>query len=232
MNVKTLYPLAPLLFAFCIISFQANASESSIEVSGTAKVSVAPDMATFAFAISSRGKTLASEKDTVDQKTSKLITLCKQVGIQTKDITSAEVSIRPQFNYQSQSLIGYEVSREVKVTLKDLKKYTELVNGAIQSGITNIRGIVLDIKSRDELQQQALASAIGNAKKKANILATHTGVQLGKVLNIKEGTRPMEYQNFRVMKSESLSSPTQNVFEPGEIIVSVDVSINYAIDNQ
>lgn len=232
MNKRKRYPLASLFIALCLFSLQAHANERTIEVSGTAKVSVTPDMATFSFAISSRGKTLASEKNAVDQKTSKLISLCKQVGIQSKNISSAEVSIHPQYNYQTQSLTGYEVSREVTATLKNLKKYTELVNGSIQAGITNIRGIVLDTKDRDNLQQQALIAAIQDAKKKAKVLATHSGVKLGKVTNIKESASPVKYQNFKVMRSGSIASTAQNTFEPGEILVTADVFMTYAIDDK
>ena len=66
------------------------------------------------------GRNLSELKTEIDRKTAALVGLCKKIGIKTKNITSAEVSIRPQYNYQTRTFLGYDVSRNVSVILKDL----------------------------------------------------------------------------------------------------------------
>jgi uncharacterized protein YggE len=211
----------------------AQASEIGIEVTGTAKETVIPDMATLSFSINSKGKELIALKTDIDKKTESVINLCKKLGVEPKNMTSAEISIHPQYNHQDQSFIGYEVSRNIKVTLNNLDKYSDLVNGAIQSGITTISNISLDTKDRKILENKALESAIKAAKKKAVILATSSGTGVGNVLHIKENTQGhSRFDHYRpVLRSASLirGITAKAAFEPGEISVTATVSVRYAI---
>lgn len=228
-NKKSLYVYLLIFLSACLASI-SYAGQSGIEVTGNAKVSVVPDMATFSFAINDRGKNLASLKADIDKKTAELISLCKKLNIETKDISSSEVSIRPQYNYQTKSFLGYEVSRNINVVLKNLKKYTELVNGAIASGITNINNIALDSMEREALESKVLGAAIESAKQKATIIANNSGVNLGKVVYVKEGGSPIRLESYGFRQSASAIPSESGAFEPGEISVTASVVVRYAID--
>lgn len=227
MNSPSLYQRAVIILSMLLIPFWAQAGDKGIRVVGTSKVSVAPDMATFGFAIEEQGKDLKSVKQAIDDRAAKLIRLCKRMGIEAAQITSSQLSIRPQYNYQTKAFLGYQVSRDVKVVLNDLSRYTDLVNGAVSSGITTIRSITLDTTKREELEDKALTSAAGAAKKKAGILARSTGVTLGKVVAIDEGGAPVVRRVF----AAAIRSPRENgAFEPGQITVTVTVTATYAIE--
>ena len=231
MKEKNQFSLIILLLSVNFLISSVYASDDGIQVVGTAKVSVVPDMATFSFSINERGKILSNLKASVDNKSAKLVSLCKKLGIDSKHITSSEVSIRPQYNYQTKSFIGYEVSRDIKVILDKLNKYSELVNGAINTGITTVRSVNLDIKDRVSLENMALGSAIGAAKIKAEIIANNTGTKLGKVISVKEGSVPFEASNyqFRGFAESAPVAMKQGAFEPGEITITTNVIIKYKI---
>lgn len=218
-----------VLLTFSLLVSCTSSNEDGIEVTGTAKESIAPDMATFSFSISNRGKDLPILKGEIDKRTAKVVSLCKELGIKTSDIISAEVSIRPQYNYQTNTFINYQVSRNINVVLHDLSKYSELVNGAIKSGITTIGNISLDTKDRDSLERKALGSAISAAKKKAEILALSSDVKIGKVLYVKEGGIPIRVTGYNFRSKGRSENLAQNVFEPGEISVTATVSVRYSI---
>ena len=221
-----------VIYSFVIVSLIASCSykdEAGIEVTGSAKESVVPDMATFSFSINGRGKELAALKKEIDTKTVDVVSLSKKLGIKTNNITSSEVSIRPQYNYQTKSFIGYEVSRNIKVVLNNLDKYTELVNGAIKSGITTINNITLDTKDRALLESKALGSAIMAAKNKAGTLATSSGIKIGKVLYVKEGGSPIRHESYGFKQRTSSANLAQGAFEPGEISVTASVLVRYSI---
>ena len=194
-----------------------------------AKLNVVPDMAIFFFSVSDRGKILDELKAGIDKKTSAVITLCKSLGVETKDISSTEISIHPRYNYKTESFIGYEVSRNIKVILNKLDKYSELVNGAIKSGITTIRSINLDIKDRTELERKTLASALAAAKKKAEILAKSGGVGLGKIISVRETGGPIGINKMRLERAVGDSMVQQGAFEPGETTITASVVARYAI---
>ena len=162
--------LINLLIA-CFLPVSAFADNSGVQVSGTAKISVVPDVARFSFAVNDRGKSLPELKHVIDRKTAAVISLCRNLGVDKQHITSAEISIHPSYNHQTQELTGYNVARTITVDLYHLDRYTDLVNGAIDSGITTINNIHLDIKDRDIIEAQALASAVKAAHQKAKIIA-------------------------------------------------------------
>lgn len=213
---------------FSLLAPFSHASEKGIEVTGTAKQSVVPDMVMFSFSINDRGKDLSSLKADIDKKAANTVSLCKKLGIKTRDITSAKLSIRPQYNYQTKSFIGYDVSRTIKVVLKDLDKYSDLVNGVIKAGITNVNYVALDTSDRKELQRKTLGAAITDARKKADIIAKSSGVEIGKVLYMKEGVSPIRLETY-AFKERAVSADAQGAFEPGEISLTATVTVRYAI---
>lgn len=206
-----------------------NANEQCIEVNGTAKVDIVPEMAVFSFSISERGRDLGLIKNRIDKKTARLVHLCKKFGIDAKDISAAEMAITPHYQYEQNRFIGYEVSRDVKATLYDLKKYTALIDGAIAAGISTIDNITLDTKQRGELQTKALQAALRNARQKAEIIADTSYVKLGQVRNIKEGTDAGVWPSHNYLLARGETDQKANVFEPGVISVSKSVTVVFEI---
>lgn len=227
MRANKLSYYALLIISGCFFVAVAAANEGGIQVVGNAQISVVPDMATFSFSIEEQGMVIADLKGSIDGKSAALVSLCKRIGIAANDITASEVSIRPQYNHQSKAFIGYDISRVIKVTLKQLTQYSALVNGAIAAGITTIQSINLDTKDRDVLENKALGSAVDNARLKAEIIASRTHVQLGRVVSVKE--RDSHFVG-RTLSASSVGAVPQGVFEPGEITVSATVDITYEIE--
>lgn len=200
-----------------------------ITVQGSASVSVPPDMATFNFSILERGPNLPRLKSSVDGRSADLIDLARALGVVDSDITSAEVRIRPRYNHPDAKLLGYDVSRDIRVVLKSLDRYSELVNGAIEAGISNLGNIQLDISQRTSLQVNSLAAAMAVARRKAQIIAAEAGVTLGKVTSVSESGLPAEMPLYQA-RAESMVMDSRSVFEPGKIVVSSQVSVTFAIE--
>ena len=231
--MRNQFILLPLLLGLLLMPWSLLQAQSEtlagITVQGHAEVSVAPNMATFNFSIAERGANLARLKRAVDDRSADLIELCLQLGVLHKDITSAEVRIRPRYDHPNANLLGYDVSRDVSVVLKDLEVYTDLVNGAIDAGISSLGNIQLDVSERESLEINSLAAAMVAARRKAQIIAAEAGVTLGKVINVREAGQFAEIPHYRA-RAESMAMGSRPVFEPGEILVSSQVSVTYAID--
>ena len=230
MKANKLFQLILILAGLILLSPGSYAAEEGIEVTGVAKLRVVPDMASFLFAINDRGQVLDELTKEIDKKTSAVIALCKKLGIDKKNIASTEISIYPRYNYKTGSFIAYEVSRNIKVILNDLDKYSALVNGAVKSGITTLNSISLDVKNRTELERKSLASALADAREKAETLAKSGGVTLGKILSVKEAGSPVVFDRMRLERGTVAESLAQKgAFEPGEITVTGSVVARYAI---
>ena len=112
--------------------------------------------------------------------------------------------------------------------LENLDAYTELVNGAIAAGITTIGSITLDTTDRNELENRALATAIEAARQKAEIIARSTGEELGRALYVREGGGQIRHETFQFNQLARAES-VEGAFEPGEISLTVNVTVRYAL---
>lgn len=208
-----------------------------IHVSATATVEAKPELAVFDFLIEERGKQLKPLKNVVDRKASALVKLCKQLGIKPKDLTSAELSIEPQYHYNTNRFTGYHVSRTVTARLYDLEKYSKVIDGAVNSGITTVRNISLQLKDDENLEKQAMTRAVDSAFAKALLLAKQNRVTLGKVTSVSEtGSNNYVAANYLAKQSRSRGmtgvamEAAPFAFEPGHLSVSKTVQITYAIN--
>ena len=212
-----------------LVSAAAIADSGGVQVSGTAKISAVPDIARFSFAVNGHGKLLPALKRDVDNKTAAVIALSRQLGVANKHISSAEISIYPQYDHQTRELTGYNLSRNISVELHRLDQYTALVNGAIESGITTINNINMEVGDREFLEGQALAAAVKAARKKAEIIAQNAGIELGRIISINEAGSNFDNRRYEARELAFSDAAASTVFEPGEITVTATVIVVFAI---
>lgn len=229
MNIQSGWKHVVVFAGILLLPWVVRADTNGIQVTGTGRASARPDTATFAFAVSGRGNDLATVSKDVDARTAGLVDLCKRIGIEPKDIASSQVDIHPRTDIKTGRVLGYEVSRDTHVLLNDLGRYSELISGAIEAGITNIRNIRLGTTKRDALVKKALASAVAAARQKAEVLAKSAGVALGKAVRIDERAPPMEMRPYAVRTAAGMTAAGETAFEPGQITVRATVTVEYAI---
>jgi len=234
MNQITRWKAATL--ALFIIAFPVRAESNNtqairhIEVSGHGMVNETPDIALLTLTFSQRDKLARRAKTTVDSQVNDLLTLTKRLNIKNKDIQAARLSIYPEYDHKNnRQLIGYRVSRDVQVKLRDLLSYPELLEGAVDIGATHTGQLQLDFSNRKALENKALQAAFHDAKQQAELLAQASGDKLGKTLWIhtSAGHRPAPQMRMAMisdMKAEA-SYPT------GEMALSRQVQVRFALQN-
>ena len=136
------------------------------------------------------------------------------------------------FKEREQVIIGYQVSNQLTVKLRDLEEAGSVIDEVTAAGGDLIRfnGINFTIDDTDVLQDQARITAIGDMMEKANQVANLTGVELGNLIHISEtGGQPrVAFDSLeRVSFATAKSAPTPIM--GGELEVSVTVQALYAI---
>jgi uncharacterized protein YggE len=117
--------------------------------------------------------------------------------------------------------------------LRDLDDAGSVIDEVTAAGGNLIRfnGIRFTIDDTDPLQDEARAAAIGDIMDKANQVASLTGVELGKLINISEsGGQPrVSFDTFERVSfaTSAKSAPTPII--GGELEVTVTVQALYAI---
>jgi len=159
-----------------------------VVTSGTASVDATPDIATLAIEVNVSAKDAASAKKQADQRVAEYFAFLQKNGIEKKDINAANLSTQPEYNYLKDGgteLKGYRAVRQVQVTLRQLDKLNDLLDGALSSGLNEIRGVELGVANPESFRDQARQKAIDNATNQAKALAEGFHAKLGPVYSIR-----------------------------------------------
>ncbi|WP_147199680.1 oxidative stress defense protein [Pantoea sp. MBD-2R] len=159
-----------------------------VVTSGQASVDATPDIATLAIEVSVSSKDASEAKKQADARVAQYFDFLQKNGIEKKDINAANLRTQPEYDYLKDGkseLKGYRAVRQVQVTLRQLDKLNELLDGALKSGLNEIRSVELGVANPDSYRDKARQAAIENATQQAGALAKGFNTQLGPVYSIR-----------------------------------------------
>jgi uncharacterized protein YggE len=196
MRTRQYWPAAMLAATALAVGSLATAARADdlpriITVAGTGSVDGAPDLARLTFAVERRNPSMRAARDGVVRVSREFLALCARLGIPETKVRTAGLSIQPDYRYNNDgsapTLVGYLVQRQLEVELNDLDKLGELIEGAIDAGISQASPAQLDSSKRAELTRDALAAAATDARRNAERIATTLGARLGPVRQVTVG---------------------------------------------
>ncbi|VEB95496.1 26 kDa periplasmic immunogenic protein precursor [Cedecea lapagei] len=159
-----------------------------VVTSGTASVDAVPDIATLAIEVNVSAKDAASAKKQADDRVAEYLTFLQKNGVEKKDINAANLRTQPEYDYLKDGktqLKGYRAVRQVEVTLRKLDKMNELLDGALKSGLNEIRSVSLGVAHPEEYKDKARKEAINDATRQAKLLAEGFNSKLGPVYSVR-----------------------------------------------
>ncbi len=206
----------------------------TITVSGTGKTILTPDIAYINIGVHTENKSAKEAVSANNTDSQKVIDALKAAGIAAKDIQTTNFSIYPQQQYDTSGKptgeIIYMVDNTVYVTIRDLTKIGDILDAAVQSGANSIGGIEFDVADKTGALSAARQAAVKDAQSKAQELAGAAGVSLGAIQTISEsssgGPPPILYSK---VPSPAVAEAAAVPVSPGQLTISVDVSIVYEI---
>ena len=158
-----------------------------ISVSGQGEASVTPDLAIVTFAVSGDGKDLGPTRDDVNERSTAVLAVLRTLKIADGDINAPDVGIHPQYDYQKgQKLVGYRVSRQMQVKVRDLHRLGDVLDVVVAAGANEVFGAQMSAADPSAAEHAALESAMAAARAKAEVLAAAAGGKLGRVTRIEE----------------------------------------------
>ena len=223
-----------------IIMANKSNYEDRFSVSGSGTVYAKADIANMNVGLKTEVKKTAAEatKENSDQMNEILVVL-KDLGIESKDIKTSSYSLNPVYNWtekDGQKLSGYEVYQSVTLKIRDLEKIGDIIAKTTEKGANQVGGINFTIDDEYELKNEARELAITKAKEKAELIATQTGMKLGKIVGVYENSyspvMAYDYSNarkemaFDEVLGAGISAPG---IEAGQNEVKVEVTLNYEV---
>ena len=213
---------------------------------GNGEVFAAPDIAMVNITIREEAKEVKEAQAEATAKEKAVLDFLEKEGIAKKDIKTESYNSYPKYDYgtpcygygygmpcreKTPEIIGYEVSENISVKVRELEKAGDLVVGIGALGITEISGPNFSIENEDDLKAEARKLAIDEAKAKAEALASDLGVRLVRIVNFSEGGNYYmpTYAMGLEAKMDSVASSPAPELPTGENKITSYVTITYEI---
>jgi uncharacterized protein YggE len=218
------------------ISFPALAADDArprtVSVSGTGEVAAEPDLAQVTLGVEARRPALAEARSEVSATVDRVLALCKSLGIDPKRVNATRVQIQPEYSWNEKDrkrvLLGYLVSRQVQVELRDLELLGTLLERAVDAGVNQVNDPVLDSSRRKDLERDALAKAVQDARLNAETLARAAGANLGPVRTLNGATSaPMVPMYRRQVAMADAAMAPEASYQAGEMKFTASVNAEY-----
>ena len=148
-----------------------------VEVSGEGSVTAAPDFARVTVGVTSTGRNAGEAMAANANAANALVSLIKAEGVPPADIQTSDVSISPTFvqstpgQKTSPAIVGYSVSNNVTVVVRDISRLGALLDKAVGAGANSIYGIGFGHNNPSALLDKARPLAVADARRKAEIYA-------------------------------------------------------------
>ncbi len=215
----------------------ADKLPAGITVVGEGQVYAVPDIARVNFGVETTGDTAKAAMDQNSQQLNQVIAKLKSLGVGDREIQSNGLSVYPVYEQKSPQpeptntpprIVGYRASNSVTVTISDLSKAPDVLDGVIAAGANNVSGLSFSIRDDSQLRQQALGEAGKQAQAKAKVVADSLGVKIVSVASASEdvsiSSPPMPLA-ARAAASSADSVPVA----AGEMTVTARLQVTYNI---
>lgn len=223
-------------------------SETLLSVSATGEADMRPDEAVFQAGVEnwSRNAETAS-KETADD-IAEIVSSLKALGVSEDDIQTSTVSVR-RINWGDRRG-QFQASNTVRVKVRDIENAGATVAAATSVGANILSGPELRLSDPESAANTAYAKAYENARKRADAYAEAAGMEVSRVLYIREAGGSQGNRYFagaqataadaaaRIaappppmavapeMVEQAASSP---VFMPGQTTSAVTVQVDFAL---
>ena len=234
MNKSMMLIMVLLVFAASIGLSTAKADlesgEKTISVTGTATISVDPDLLVVEFGVESQEDTARKALESNSLRMNAVINTIKSVGISEDEIGTSRFDIRPVYGQYNEStgelpLIGYKVVNTVHVQTTNLNATANIIDNGVTAGANRVDSVyfMLSPQKQLELKDGLISDAILNAKTKAEYALAplnHTIIGV-KTVALSEYGMPQPLEVFYADTAHTKSAPFQSpIFSSDQDVIT------------
>lgn len=180
--------LSRSLLALILAAAAASAAAATIpaypfvHVSGSAFVGVMPDIAALDFEIVAVDADPAAARAVIETRVAELHALMAQLGLDPADAHVREVRQGLRKTERAGAATQYELRCDVHVNVRDVASWPALAGGLF--GKPNLDGFAssFDLSTMDQVTDELTGQAIGDARRRAEVMAGGFGRRVGAVM--------------------------------------------------
>lgn len=206
-----------------------------LTVSGTGELDVVPDRARLTLGVMAERKTAKEAQAAMAEDLDRVVKAFKSQGIEEKDMRTMGLHLEPVYDYRPEGpprLNGYRASSNIAITTSKLDAVGDLLDLAVQSGANTVQGVEFVLKDQEKAKEEALDKALADARKKADQVASKTGVKIKETKSVTvldsspEQPYPIYLRSAKAM--DTAASPTPIL--PGQMKFAVQVEVQYFLE--
>ena len=164
--------------------------DRTVTVSASGQVMAEPDQAHISSGVVSEAQTA---RDALSQNTEamkKVVAALTADGVDAKDIQTSSFNVEPVTVYSDKGapprITGYRVTNQVAIVIRNLDKLGGVLDKLVSVGANQVHGLTFEASKAESLKDDARKEAMANALRRAKLLASAGGAEVGKVLQISE----------------------------------------------
>lgn len=206
----------------------------TISVPGDGEIQAEPDLAYVTLGVEARKPNMEQARAEVTKTVEAVMKLTRELKIDPKHVRTTRINVQPEYNWNNdareRNLIGYFVSRQIEIELRNLDKLGQLLEKSIDLGVNQLGDPRLDSSRRSELEREALAKAVADAKLNAEAVAKAAGARIGPPRTISANMGvvppPIPLMKAQMARAEAADSAA-GTYQTGQMEFNGTVQVEY-----
>ncbi len=236
---------AVCLLALFILTAASSAQEhpaltaqpNSVYVGADGKFESAPDTAVIQFSISVQEDSSQAAYQHASKDVEEVREVLRANGIEPKSATIGFFSVQPMYDWKNtrQKVIGYRVTTDVTLKLKDFSKIGPITQQLADANVSERQTLNYTLENVDEAKNKAVEDAYRRARNSAETLARASGRTLGELsyasVDTFENQRmpvPRMARAMAAMGNAAQPAPTEE-FTPQNVTVTAHVNALFVL---
>jgi uncharacterized protein len=212
-----------------------TAQQNSVYVGADGKFEAAPDTAVIQFNLSAQEETAQKAYEHASKDAEEVRQVLRANGIEPKAATIGFFAVQPayQWNNGKQKLIGYRVTTNVTLKLKDFSKVGPITGQLAEANVSENQTLNYTLENIDEAKNKAVEDAYRRAHNSAEAIAQASGRSVGELsyasVDTFENVRPPVPRMMRAMNAApAVPAPTEE-FTPQNVTVTAHVNAVFTL---
>lgn len=207
------------------------AGDNSITVVGQGQAFGEPDQAHVMLGVEIFSETIEEATSQNEETIQRIMTALADQGVDRKDIQTVNYGLWAEQIYGDrgpEGIAGYRVTNQINTTIRDISQVGDILSAAIDAGANSIHGVNFSVSDTAALEAEARASAMADARQRAQSLADLAGVELGQIQVISEVIGQPAYP-FPAMGGAAVMEAAAPSISPGQLSHQVQVQVTFGI---
>lgn len=231
-----------LLFAIALsagtVCAQKEVDRPLITVTGQAEIMVVPDEVDFRLRVVTMEKELEPAMQKNDRIVKSLFAIARKYQIPPAQLQTDWINVSQRFTdervtKQPPVFVGYTVTKNLAIILRDVSKTEDLLTDIIKSGVSEVQNVSFRTTQLRKHKDEARARAMKAAQEKASAITKEIGQSIGKAYSISEDEPTPYYaqnsmSNF-IGDSGRPSASDENTIALGQISITARVTVSFEL---